>query len=246
MRRSTAEQTRAAGTQAAQQIEHAGDQLSLPFAGDLGLGEFIRLTARRTAKDQVLSYAGNIAFRSLFALFPALIALLWLLTVLRAERFVGVLIDLAETAMPETASAPIREMLSSVPEEQASGAFTLGALLSVAVALWALAGMTRSLMVGLNAIHGVDETRPFWRSTFVSLLLAVAISLLLVGALFLTVFGSALAREIAEEAGLGVLFRWAWEIVIWPVLVALVLCACALVYYVAPNVEQRIRWVSPG
>jgi membrane protein len=32
----------------------------------------------------------------------------------------------------------------------------------------------------------------------------------------------------------------------WPVLLFLVVLAFALVYYYAPDVEQRFRWISPG
>jgi membrane protein len=242
----TPQRIQTAGAQAAEGARRQANQVTIPMAWRLGLGDFVRDTAVRTAKCDVLSYAGNVAFRVLLAIFPALIALLWLLNVLRAEGLVGTMIELTETAMPETASEPIKAMLSQVPEDEASGAFTFGALFSVLVAVWALAGMTRSMMVGLNAIYGVEEGRPFWRSTAVSLLLALAVAALLVTALFLIVFGSAVAERVADAVGLGVIFRWTWEIATWPVLVALVLVACALVYYVAPDVDQQFRWVSAG
>jgi membrane protein len=76
--------------------------------------------------------------------------------------------------------------------------------------------------------------------------LALTVSTLLVAALFLTVFGSALARDVAEAADLGIAFRWAWELVTWPLLTGLVLATCALVYYFAPDVEQSFRWISAG
>lgn len=235
-----------AGAQAARQAVKAGNRVSVPSAWNLGLGDFLRRTAVATGRDQVFSHAGNIAFRALFALFPALIALLWLLNVLRAEQLTAQLIELAETAMPEAASGPIREQLSNVPHDQATGAFTVAALLSVIGAVWALASMTRAMMNGLNTIYGVEEGRSFLRSTSVSVLLALAVSILLVAALFLTVFGSALARDLAEAANSSVVLRWAWEIVTWPLLVTLVLATCALVYFFAPDVEQRFRWISAG
>lgn len=242
----TTEEAKRAGLRAAQQVEDAGNQVPVPLSGGLGGGELIRLTAIKTAKDDVFSYSGNIAFRALFALFPALIALFWLLHVLRADGLVGTLVDLIETALPDTAAEPITRQLSSVPEDQASGAFTLGAIASAIAALWALATMMRAMMTGLNRIYGVAEGRPFWKSTFVSFALALAVAALLVGALLLIVFGSAIAESIAEAAGFGIAFRWTWEIVTWPVLLGLIFSACALIYYVAPDVKQRARWVSPG
>ena len=234
------------GAATVNQAIETGNQVSVPLSGGMGMAEFVRRTAANTAKDDVFSFAGNIAFRALFALFPALIALLWLLNVLHADGLINTLISLIETALPETASGPIKQQLSSVPEEQASGAFTIGAVLSVIAAVWALSSMMRAMMTGLNQIYGVDESRPFWKSTATTIVLALAVSALLVSALFLIVFGSAIAEEIAEAAGLGVAFRWAWEVVTWPVLFLLIFSACALIYYVAPDVKQRVRWISPG
>ncbi|MGD9894629.1 MAG: YihY/virulence factor BrkB family protein [Dehalococcoidia bacterium] len=241
-----AQQARHAGEATVDQAMRTGNQVSVPLSGGMGMAEFVRRTAVSTAKDNVFSFAGNIAFRALFALFPALIALLWLLNVLHADGLVSTLISLIETALPETASGPIKQQLSSVPEEQASGAFTIGAIFSVVAAVWALSTMMRAMMTGLNQIYGVEESRPFWKSTATTIVLALAVSALLVSALFLIVFGSAIAEEIAEATGLGVAFRWAWELVTWPVLFLLIFSACALIYYVAPDVKQRVRWISPG
>jgi membrane protein len=241
-----AQQIKHAGATTVDQAARAGNHVPVPLSGGMGMAEFVRCTAINTARDNVFSFAGNIAFRALFALFPALIALLWLLNVLHADGLISTLISLIETALPETASGPIKQQLSSVPEEQASGAFTIGAVISVIAALWALSSMMRAMMTGLNQIYGVDESRPFWKSTAITIVLALAVSALLVSALFLIVFGSAIAEEIAETAGFGVVFRWAWELVIWPVLFLLIFSACALIYYVAPDVEQRVRWISPG
>jgi membrane protein len=244
--RGTTERAKESGERAVEGVERAGNRVSVPFAWNLGLADFVRETVKRAARDEVFAFSGNIAFRGLFALFPGLIALLWLLNVLRAEEFAGTLVELAETAMPETASGPIRVLLSNVTGDQARGAFTAGALFSVAVAVWALSGMTRAMMVGMNAVYGVKESRPFWKSAGVSLGLAVAVTALLVGALFLVVFGGALAERLTEGVGLGAGFRLAWELVTWAALAGVILATCALIYYVAPDVEQRFAWISMG
>jgi membrane protein len=242
----TTERAKESGERAIRGVERAGNRVSVPLAWNLGLADFLRETATRAARDEIFAFAGNIAFRGLFALFPGLIALLWLLHVLRAEAFAGTLVALAETAMPKTASGPIRDLLANVTGDQARGAFTLGALFSVGLAIWALGGMTRAMMVGMNAVYGVKESRPFWKSTGVSLGLAVAVTALLVGVLFLVVFGGALAERLAGAVGLGTAFQVAWEILTWTALAAVILATCGLIYYVAPDVEQRFGWISMG
>lgn len=51
---------------------------------------------------------------------------------------------------------------------------------------------------------------------------------------------------LRDTVGLGSTFRLLWNIVQWPVLFCEVLLAFSLVYYFAPDVEQRFRWVSLG
>jgi membrane protein len=227
-------------------LHSANHQGARAVAWHRRLADVLRETAVRAGHCQVFAHSGNIAFRAFFALFPAIIALLWLLRVVHSERLVAALLTLTDTALPHTASEPIRQVLTDAPTDQTSGAFTLGALAALGAAGWSLGSMTRAMMNGLNAIYGVEESRPFWRSTAVSLLLAAAVSVLLVMALFLVVFGRALAQEAAAAIGWGPLLRWAWQLAVWPVLISLVLCACALIYHAAPDVQQRSRWVSMG
>jgi uncharacterized BrkB/YihY/UPF0761 family membrane protein len=37
-----------------------------------------------------------------------------------------------------------------------------------------------------------------------------------------------------------------WNVLRWPVIVGLLIVAMALVYYLAPDVEQQWQWITPG
>jgi membrane protein len=242
----TTKKMHAASADLAQMARRKGRRVLVTAAWRRGLANVLTATAVRTGHCQVFAHSGNIAFRGLFALFPAVIAGFWLLRILRSERLIAGLLRLTDTALPATASGPIRQLLTEAPHDEARGAFTVGALAAAAAALWALASMMRAMMNGLNAVYGVDERRPFWRSTLVSVLLALAVAVLLLAALFLVVFGSTLTQQVAEAAGWGAFARWAWQLAVWPVLTGLVLCACALIYDLAPAVTRRPRWLSLG
>src|SRR5688572_14704700 len=92
------EQARSAGAELTQRARRTGNQVSVPAAWKLGLSDFLHATAVRTGRGQVFAHSGNIAFRGLFALFPAIIALLWLLRVLSSEQLVAGLLSLTDTA----------------------------------------------------------------------------------------------------------------------------------------------------
>jgi membrane protein len=46
--------------------------------------------------------------------------------------------------------------------------------------------------------------------------------------------------------GLGPAFKWAWWVLQWPLVFALVATAIGLIYYFAPDVEQDWIWITPG
>ena len=76
----------------------------------------------------------------------------------------------------------------------------------------------------------------------------VALTGLVTAALFLLiVFGGPLGAAIADKAGLGGAFELVWGIVRWPLAFVAILLFFALVYYLAPNEDQRSwKWVTPG
>ena len=45
---------------------------------------------------------------------------------------------------------------------------------------------------------------------------------------------------------LGAAFEWTWKILQWPVVFALVSLGMAMIYYYAPDAEQRWMWITPG
>jgi membrane protein len=95
-------------------------------------------------------------------------------------------------------------------------------------------------------MYEIEEARPFWKQLLISVFLSLGVAALLLFALALVVFGPEIGGAVADVVGLGNVFEIVWNVVQWPVLLFLVVLAFALVYYYAPDVEQRFRWISPG
>lgn len=102
------------------------------------------------------------------------------------------------------------------------------------------------MMEAMNVMYEVDEARPFWKVYGISVFLSLVVAVLLISALVLVVFGPQIAELVAGYVGFGNVFELLWIVVQWPVLVGVVLFAFALIYYFAPDVQQRFRYVSPG
>lgn len=220
-----------------------GNQVNVPAAPRrMGLGEFIRRTAKSTSKDHVSSYAGDLAFRGFLAVFPALLACVWLLSLTSTDRGGDTLVRILSLMLPEDATNAIRDQ---VADGGARISATNGVIILL-LALWSLTMAFRSAMKAQNVIYNVEERRPKWQQYVTALLLSLAVYGLMTAGVILIVFGSAIAEIIAERVGFGVGFQIAWSILTWPLTALGVGLAFGLTYYFGPNIEQRCRWVSWG
>ncbi len=234
------------GIQIIKKAERKGNEAEIPMTEDLGLVDFLKLTYKEIEEDHVMAFAGNLTYKAIFAIFPFFTFLLSLLGLFNATDLVNTLIQNLSGVLPQTALTFIDSQLRPIVESQAQSAFTFGAIISILLALWGVSGAFRSVMEAMNVMYEVDEDRPFWKKYGISIFISLAVILLLLSALVLVVFGRTFGGGLAGAIGLGPVFQVVWSIVQWPIVACVVLFAFALIYYFAPAVEQRFRWISPG
>ena len=227
--------------------EQTGNEVPVPLTRRrLGTVELLKRTFKEVGEDHLAAFAGNLTYKALFALFPFAVFLLSLLGLFGSQDLLTNLVDQARAVLPAEAVEFLETQVISLAGSQAETAFTWGAIISILLALWGVSGAFRSVMEAMNVVYEVDEDRPTWKVYLISLLLSLGVAALLISSLVLIVVGPQIGGAIAEAVGLGAVFEVVWNIARFPILLGVVLFAFALVYYFAPNVEQRFRWVSPG
>src|SRR5215216_5961826 len=234
------------GIQLIKKAESKGNEVEVPVAENLGLVDFAKLTYEETSEDHVMAFAGNLAYKALFAIFPFFTFLLSLLGIFNATDLVNTMVDKLSGIAPQSATDLIEGQLLSITQSQAESAFTFGAIISILLALWGVSGAFRSVMEAMNVMYEVEEDRPFWKVYGLSIFMSLAVVVLLVGALVLVVFGESIGVAVSDLVGLGSVFATVWSVLQWPVVACVVLFAFSLVYYFAPAARQRFRWISPG
>jgi membrane protein len=234
------------GRKLAKKAEEAGNEVEVPMAQNLGLVELMKRLVQEIKEDHLAAFAGNLTYKGLFALFPFFVFLLSLLGLFGASDLVTTTISRVDYALPEGARTFLENQLLQIVQSKAAGAFTVGAIVSLLLALWGVSGAFRSVMEAMNVMYEIEEDRPFWKQLLISVFLSLGVAALLIFALVLVVFGPEIGGAVADAAGLGSVFRIVWNVVQWPVLIFLVVLAFALVYYSAPDAEQRFKWISPG
>jgi membrane protein len=226
--------------------EEIGNEVRVPMTRGLGLSDLLKRTFKEAWEDHLDAFAGNLTYKGLFALFPLSVFLLSLLGLFGAPAVLDYIFARTSGVLPDGAGAFLEDQLLGLTASKAKGAFTAGAIVSLLFALWGVSGAFRSVMDAMNVMYEVEEMRPAWKRYLLSVLLSLGTASLLLLAFALIVFGPQLGGALAETVGLGSIFRLVWNVVQWPILFLEVLLAFSLVYYVAPDVEQRFRWVSLG
>ena len=226
--------------------EQKGNEAEVPMAENLGLVQFFKLTFEEVGEDHVIAFAGNLTYKALFAVIPFFTFVLSLLGLFNADELVTETMGSLNGVLPGSATDFVKEQLLPITRSQAESAFTLGAIVSIALALWGVSGAFRSVMEAMNVMYEVEEDRPAWKKYGISIFISLAVIALMLVALGIVVFGSTVGGGLADIVGLGGVFQTLWTVAQWPVVACVVLLSFALIYYFAPAAKQRFRWISPG
>ncbi len=182
----------------------------------------------------------QIAYSSLLAFFPAVAFLIGALGLFH-------LFDDVKRLLDPVAPNGVLKFITSLQRDSQGGTSTAAFLIGFFGAVWVASGAMTSVIKAVNRAYERPETRPFWRVRGIAILLVVTSGITTAGIFLLIVVGGALGDSISKKAGLGGAFQWAWGIARWPVAFCAILLFFGLVYYLAPNKEQRSwKWITPG
>jgi len=207
----------------------------------LGVMTLFKRTFKEFSNDDMSTYASALAYRALFSLFPFLLFLMALLGFLHLPEFFAWLREQASLVLPPVAMDQVNPVIDQL-QDQKSGLLSIGIL----VALWTASVGIRSLMNAMNKAYGVEEGRPGWKLTLLSLVYTVGIAIMLLLAAGLMVMGPQVMGWLAEQVGLKDIVVLLWNWLRWPIAVLLMMLVVAVLYYVAPDVEQDFRFITPG
>lgn len=219
--------------------EGAGSPTDIPGSGWKDIGKRV---LEEVKEDQVPVVAAGLAFYTLLAVFPALIAFVSIYgMVADAETATRRIAELS-TSLPEGAGTLITSQLQQIVETS-SAALSWTAVAAIVGALWSASGGAHHLIKALDTAYDEEETRGFLRLRGVALLLTLVFMVLGALALGLIVVVPPLLESLAPTD----IVASAISIGRFLLLAGFLLVALAVVYRYAPNrAEPRWEWVSPG
>jgi len=218
---------------------------SLWRLGGLSWPDLAKRVWHEIQEDNVFGRAAELSYYFLLALFPFLIFLTSIIGFVLGSG-TGTrhtLFNYLARIMPPSAFQLLDNTMLEVSKSSGGGKLSLGIL----AALWAASNGLSAITESLNTAYDLNESRPWWKQRLTAITLTVALSVLIILALVLVVAGGRIAEGLAAAYGLGDTFPLAWKIIQWPVVLACMILAFALIYYFAPDLhKQAWKWLTPG
>ncbi len=228
-------------------LPRADQTPAVPPANDVGAAgwwQILKRAFKQIKRDSVTDRAATLTYFGVLAIFPAALVLVSLLGLIgrdSARRF----LDNVRSVAP----GGVTDFLSSIIDQVQgkAGAAGVAAVAGVVIALWSASGYIAAFMRAANAIYGVPEGRPFWKTIPARVLTTLLVMVLLIASVVIVVVTGPIADKIGTLIGVGDSLQWLWAIAKWPVLVIIVALLFSLLYGATPNVKYgRFRLLTAG
>jgi membrane protein len=195
-----------------------------------------------TATERHISLiAAGVAFFGMFALFPAIAAIIAVFGLLADPSIVVQQLELMKEIIPEETYLLFVGQMGRLLAAQ-TGTLGWASGLSLMLALWAARAGVAGLMEGLNAIANRPARNGF-KQIVVALTLTVTLVALAILALAAVVIAPIAMKFVHIDTGTA----WLLEVIRWIVALFVLYAALSLLYRFGPNQRgARLRWITIG
>jgi membrane protein len=210
------------------------------------LGATLKRTLTEFSEDNMTDWAAALTYYALLSLFPALIALVSVIGLVgdpaqTTKTITDIVTKIGPSSAADTFAGPIQSITSH------RGAAGILFFVGLGAALWSASGYVGAFMRAANVIYETPEGRPLWKLRPLQLLVTLVMVVLLAAVALALVLTGPIVDAVAGPLGIGSTAVSIWNIVKWPVLIAVVILMFAVLYHAAPNVKLvGFRWVTPG
>ncbi len=212
------------------------------MAAAVSTKQFLKELYQETTDDDIFDGAAVLGFYLMLAIFPAMIFVMAAIAYLPIANVGQALMDLLRQALPTSAADMFTGVVQQVTGERRGGVLSFGLL----AALWATSTGMYAVMQQLNITYDVDEARSFLKARLLSIGLSLMFVVLVLGGFSLIVLGGQIQDWLGSRFGFSEALLGFFVVFRWVLVLAGLLLAFGLIYYLAPNVEQKFKFITAG
>jgi membrane protein len=208
----------------------------------VGWGSILKKAIVDTGRNHTMAFAAGLSYYFMLSLFPALIALSAVVGFLPVPDLFNQILTLMARFVPADSMGVVRQIVHDVISPHRGALLSFGLIGS----LWTASSGFASMIEALNVAYNVPETRPFWKTRGLAMLMTFGIGGLLLAALGVMLVGPRFGEWMAGVLHLSFLWARVWPVLRWVISGAFIVAAVESMYFLAPNVRQRFGHTLAG
>jgi membrane protein len=198
-------------------------------------------TFRQIKKGNLSLISAGVAFFTMLSVFPALAALVAILSLIADPVVVVAQLEQVQGLMPEEVYRILKARIVAMVSTSSN---TLGwaGIVSISFALFSARAGVGALMQGLNTVYGQED-----RGSLRHFLRAVLLTVSLVAVGIVALLALVVAPVVLAFVPLGVASAFLADALRWTIAVAVIFAGIGLLYRFGPNrTSKGVSWVTPG
>jgi membrane protein len=200
----------------------------------------LRMLWHRIEEDDIPGLSAQLAYFFLLSLFPLLIFIFTLLPYLPIP-YPDILGNIREFAPPQTMDL-IEKNVNYVMNTRNGGLLSIGIIGTI----WSASNGIHALVRAFNKAYNVKESRSFFVSRGMAILLTIGMIFVFIVAVLLPIFGREIGVFLFSYLGFKMEFLRIWEMLRLAVSALILFLIFTGLYWIAPNVKLRCRSAFPG
>ena len=218
-------------------------KISFPGFDRLPLYYVVSFFLRAIQEEEITMRASSLAFNYLMAVFPAIIFIFTLISYIPIDNFQDEIFKLLQNIMPYNAFEATKSTIEDILKQQRGGLLSLGFVLSLYYSTNGIIAM----MTAFNNSYSSTETRSKWKKRLIALVIFAILSILVLAAVSLIIFGGTAINMLVEYGWLkGPFTVILIQMGVWLIILLLLFFAYSFLYYYGPSKRIKYRFISAG
>ena len=190
----------------------------------------------------ITTRASSLAFNFFLAFFPSIIVFFTLIPYIPIEGLQETLMELLAVVLPPSTNEITFTTLDDIINNPRGGLLSLGFIL----ALYFSTNGINSLIEAFNSSYHIREIRPLIEQRILSLGLTLLLSVMLIIAIGLIIFGTVVVNYLVETE---IITSSAADLIIygkWMVMLAMLFFGISILFHLGPALKSKWKLFTPG